>query len=75
MSNIDKQIANMLDRIHRELYGGRMSPCRWYYNGTKDVYHCPHTAVFGKEVFTRLPNPFIVDHNPALDVVHEDHTL
>jgi hypothetical protein len=67
MSNIDRQIANVLTHIHREQFGARtISPhCRWYYEGNTDIYHCPHTAVFGKEVISRIPSPYNQGLNPA----------
>ena len=56
MSNFDRQIANALDAYHRELFGGRGGVCQWYYHGVKDIYHCPHTAIFGKDLMARMPN-------------------
>ncbi len=66
MSNIDKQIVNALDTIHREMFGTRKddSPCRWYYSGFKDIYHCEHTALFGGEVIARIPH-HTEESNPA----------
>lgn len=69
MGNIDRQIANILVKIHREAYGTRTHDghCRWYYSGHLDIYHCPHTAVYGKDVIGRLPDPFLNQdpNNPA----------
>jgi len=66
VSNADRQIVNMLDTIHREMFGTRTleTHCQWYYDGKTDIYHCPHTAVFGKEVIGRIP-PHHVEPNPA----------
>ena len=56
MSNLDRQIVNALDTLHREMFGGRLNPqCQWFYSGFKDIYHCPHTAIFGKDVIARIP--------------------
>mgnify|MGYP001603195055 CR=1 FL=1 len=56
MSNLDRQITNALDKIHRELNGGRMpSGCRWYYSSSTDIYHCPHTAIRGSDLMQRIP--------------------
>jgi len=78
MSNIDRQIANVLVKIHREIMGGDGSECRWYYSGHLDIYHCPHTAIFGKEVMDHIPSQF-VEPNAAQDVWKEspesEHTL
>ena len=56
MSNFDRQVANALVKIHRELYGGKLSDCRWYYNAKSDIYHCPHTAISGKDLMARMPD-------------------
>ena len=55
MSNFDRQVANALARIHRELFGGQAPPCRWYYSASQDIYHCPHTAIFGKDLMAQIP--------------------
>ena len=75
MASFDRQLTNALDNMHRELYGGRVDPhCQWAYNSTTDIYHCPHTAVFGKDLMARMPS-WAAFNNPASDTVHEEHTL
>ena len=56
MSNLDKQIANALDTLHRQIWGGRaVDGCRWYYSHAEDIYHCPHTAIRGKDLMQEIP--------------------
>ena len=73
MGNIDRRIANVLTAIHRELFGvRRVQPqCRWYYDGNTDIYHCPHTAVFGKDVMARIPDEAYMGHSPAVEAWEE----
>ena len=52
---IDKQIVNILDRLHSSQGHGH-HPCQWYYSGSKDIYHCPHTAFKGSEVIPLIQN-------------------
>lgn len=56
MSNLDRQIANTLVRIHRELFGNSSDSCWWFYSGKLDIYHCPHTAIYGKDLLAQLPD-------------------
>ncbi len=55
MGNFNRQLTNALSRIHRQMFGGRMPECRWYYSSKQDLYHCPHTAVFGKDLMLEIP--------------------
>lgn len=59
MSNIDRQITNIFTAIHREQFGARHTEpqCRWYYDSNTDIYHCPHTAVYGKDIIARILGP------------------
>lgn len=71
MSNIDRQIVNRLDTLHRELFGGHMdNHCRWYYSSIVDVYHCPHTAFKGSEIIALIPDPFV--EKASLDRSHAE---
>jgi len=54
MGNFERQVANALTRIHRQIRGGDGS-CRWYYSGKQDIYHCPHTAIYGKDLMREVP--------------------
>lgn len=76
MGNFDRQIANVLARMHRQTRGGDGS-CRWYYSGKLDLYHCPHTAIYGKDLMLEIPewNDFNSGRNAALDAPHEEHNL
>ena len=71
MSDIDRQISNVLTTIHREQFGTRrIDPhCRWQYDGNTDIYSCPHTAVQGREVIPRIPNPYYTNPTP----IHNPH--
>ena len=31
-----------------------MPECRWYYSSNQDIYHCPHTAIFGKDLMPHI---------------------
>jgi hypothetical protein len=55
MSIQDLGICKALDRLHRELAGLR-APCRFYYDGRRDIYSCEHGEVSGRVVIdaTRL---------------------
>jgi len=65
VSSIDKQIVNRLLKMHQEMLGPRADNyCRWYYDGNTDIYHCSHTAFYGKDVISGLPNQ-PTDVNPA----------
>ena len=56
MSAFDRQLVNTLDAMHKDLFGGRMeNHCQWAYNSRTDIYHCPHTAVYGKDLMERIP--------------------
>ena len=56
MGNFDRQLVNALHKMHRSTMGTRVDPyCWWQYNGATDIYHCPHTAVFGKDLMERIP--------------------
>lgn len=66
MGNFDRQLVNALDKLHRELYGGRSMYCTWYYNGKSDIYHCPHTAVYGKDLMARMPEWAEFNNSPAI---------
>ena len=55
MGNFDRQVANALSRIHRQLFGSRKPECRWYYSSKQDIYHCPHTAIYGKDLMREIP--------------------
>ncbi len=74
MGNFDRQIANALSKLHRELFGGHMeAACRWHYNSKSDIYHCPHTAIFGKALMEHLPDWEEFNQGPATD--HQEHNL
>lgn len=57
MGNFDRQLTNYLDKIHRQMFGTRngMEQCRWYYSSKQDIYHCPHTAIYGKDLMPKIP--------------------
>lgn len=75
MSNFDRQVCNALDKIHLELRGGRLDPhCRWSYNGHSDIYHCPHTAIFGKDLMARILGWQDFNNQPP-QLPHEEHKL
>jgi len=70
VGNFDRQLANALDKVHRELFGGNKSDCRWYYSGKLDIYHCPHTAIYGKDLMAMIPewNSYMQkESNPAYE--------
>lgn len=77
MSNFDRQLTNALTTIHRELFGGRLDPaCRWYYDSKSDIYHCPHTAVYGKDLMARIPEWAEFNDGPAVSKWNnQEHTL
>lgn len=56
MGNFDRQVANALVRLHRELFGHHSDTCRWHYNGKSDIYHCPHMAIYGKDLMPQVPD-------------------
>ena len=55
MGNFERQVANALSRIHRNMFGGNSPECRWYYSSKQDIYHCPHTAIYGKDLMMEIP--------------------
>lgn len=56
MGAFDRQLVNALDNLHKDLMGGRAeNHCQWFYNAKSDIYHCPHTAVYGKDLMERIP--------------------
>lgn len=80
MGHLDRQIANALDRVHRELTGTNTGDCRWYHSGHRDIYHCPHTAVHGRDLmamipawntWNSMPAPAKVEWDQSPDVEHE----
>tara|TARA_Y100000310_G_scaffold328215_1_gene395974 strand:+ start:937 stop:1188 length:252 start_codon:yes stop_codon:yes gene_type:complete len=56
MGQFDRQIANALDKVHRDLSGVNNGDCRWFYSGKLDIYHCPHTAIAGKDLMLLIPD-------------------
>lgn len=46
---MNRAIAQTLDRLHAELAGKR-KPCRWAYDGARDIYSCPHLTLTGGQV-------------------------
>ncbi len=73
MGNFDRQLTNMLDTMHREQLGPRIdNHCQWFYNTKSDIYHCPHTALFGKDLMARIPEWQAFN---AGTFKHEEHTL
>ena len=50
--NVERQITASLDQLHREIVG--REPCRWSYDGGKDIYSCPHLTLTGKDVIGRV---------------------
>tara|TARA_Y100000310_G_scaffold342019_1_gene443360 strand:- start:573 stop:824 length:252 start_codon:yes stop_codon:yes gene_type:complete len=56
MGQFDRQIANALDKVHRDLAGANDGDCRWYYSGKLDIYHCPHTAISGTDLMALIPD-------------------
>ena len=50
MSTIDRQIMNALDKIHDPF----KEPCRWQYDGLKDIYSCEHMTIKGYDVISRV---------------------
>jgi hypothetical protein len=74
VSNFDRQVTNALRRMHLEAMGPRIeSSCRWYYNSKNDVYHCPHAAIFGKDLMARIPDWNKFNQGPATD--HHEHRI
>jgi len=65
VSIVDKQIASVLRQIHQETLGVSDASCRWYYSHSTDIYHCSHTAIFGKDVIPRV-HPAYARTSPAI---------
>lgn len=54
MGNFERQLSNALRRIHRQIRGSD-GVCRWYYSSKRNIYHCPHTAIYGKDLMLQIP--------------------
>tara|TARA_Y100000310_G_scaffold218694_1_gene219987 strand:- start:655 stop:855 length:201 start_codon:yes stop_codon:yes gene_type:complete len=54
MKTLERQILASLDRLHRDEADAGPEPCRWNYNGARDIYSCPHITLSGKAVIGRV---------------------
>jgi len=48
----ERQIVAGLDQLHRQAAG--YTPCRWAYDGIKDLYSCSHIEVTGRCVINHV---------------------